>query len=138
MSHPGGTAGRGPAGSGQPSRPSGQLGVMPGHSGRPHGKASSWVLAAFVIAAFATGGAALILRLWPLFWACVGVFVLCIPVGVAIGIMDDTVVAGSAPGEHERAPSTLADERLAQADERQALLARQAAEQAPGEPRRRG
>lgn len=138
MSHPGATADRGPAGSGQAPRPSGQLGAMPGHSGRPHGKVSSWALAAVVIAAFATGGAALILQLWPLFWVCAGVFVLCVPVGMAIGIMDDTVVAGSSPGEHETAPSTLADKRLAQADERQALLARQAAEQPPGEPRRRG
>lgn len=137
MSHPESPAGRGSAGSSRAPRPSGHPGVMPGHSGRPHGKVSSWALAAVVIAAFATGGAALILQLWTLFWVCLGVFVVCIPVGMAIGIMDDTVVAGSTPGEHETAPSTLADERLAQADERQAL-ARQAAEQAPGDPRRRG
>ena len=138
MSRPEGTAGRGSAGGVQAPRPPGHPGAVPGQSSRPHGKVSSWVLAAVVIAAFATGGAALILRLWTLFWVCVGVFVLCIPVGMAIGIMDDTVVAGSTPGEHETAPSTLADERLAQAEERQALLARQAAEQAPGEPRSAG
>ena len=63
------------------------IGGHAAHQGRPR----SWVLVAVVVAAFCAGGAAIIAHLWPLFWACVGVTLLAIPVGKLIGIMDDTV-----------------------------------------------
>lgn len=65
--------------------------------GHPHGKPSSWALVAVVIAAFITGGVAIMTHAWWLFWACTGIVVLAIPAGKAIGIMDDTVAWGSTP-----------------------------------------
>jgi fatty acid desaturase len=59
--------------------------------GQRHGRPSSWALVAVVILAFIVGGFAVVFRLWPLFWVCVGIFVLCIPVGKVLGIMNDTV-----------------------------------------------
>jgi len=44
-----------------------------------------------VIIAFATGGVSLAIHAWWLFWVCAAVVVLAIPMGKAIGIMDDTV-----------------------------------------------
>lgn len=60
-------------------------------SGSPHGKPSSWVLVGVVTVAFSAGGAALILHLWWLLWACIAVVVLSVPVGKVIGLMEDTV-----------------------------------------------
>jgi hypothetical protein len=55
-----------------------------------------------VIAAFCAGGAAIVFHLWWLFWACVAIVVLSIPVGKLIGIMDDTVmVVGGTDPERE-------------------------------------
>jgi hypothetical protein len=71
------------------------IGGHTSHQGRPR----SWVLVAVVIAAFTAGGAAIIARLWPLFWVCVGVTLLAIPVGKLIGIMDDTVEVDGWPDE---------------------------------------
>jgi hypothetical protein len=65
--------------------------------GNPHGKLSSWVLVAVVTAAFVAGGLAIITHIWWLLWACLGVVVLAVPAGKAIGIMDDTVAWGSNP-----------------------------------------
>ena len=65
--------------------------------GHPHGKAASWVLVAVVIAAFITGGAAIIAHAWWLLWTCIGIVVLAIPAGKVVGIMDDTVAWGSTP-----------------------------------------
>jgi hypothetical protein len=70
-----------------------------GGHGSHQGSPASWVLVAVVIAAFTAGGAAIIARLWPLFWVCVGITFLAIPVGKFIGIMDDTVVVDSWPEE---------------------------------------
>jgi hypothetical protein len=61
-----------------------------GHSSH-YGRPRSWILVGVVIAAFCAGGAAIIVHLWPLFWACAGVVVLSVPAGKIIGIMDDTV-----------------------------------------------
>jgi hypothetical protein len=61
-----------------------------GHKVR-HGRPSSWALVAVVIAAFIAGGFAIVFRLWPLFWVCVGIFVLSVPAGKVLGIMDDTM-----------------------------------------------
>lgn len=74
--------------------------ARPTVGGHPHGRPVSWVLTGFVIAAFLAGGAALIVHLWWLFWVCVGVVVLAVPVGKVIGIMDDTVVFGATPGHN--------------------------------------
>lgn len=63
-----------------------------GHHPYRHGRPVSWVLVSVVIVAFCVGGAAIVAHLWWLFWACVGVVVLSVPVGKLIGIMDDTVV----------------------------------------------
>jgi hypothetical protein len=65
--------------------------------GHPHGKPASWVLVAVVIAAFITGGAAIIAHTWWLLWTCTGIVVLAVPAGKVIGIMDDTVAWGSTP-----------------------------------------
>jgi hypothetical protein len=66
-------------------------------TGSLHGKPSSWMLVAVVTAAFITGGLAIIMHTWWLFWACLGIVVLAVPAGKAIGIMDDTVAWGSTP-----------------------------------------
>lgn len=74
------------------------LGGHESHAGRPR----SWVLVGVVIAAFCAGGAAIVFHLWWLFWACVAIVVLSIPVGKLIGIMDDTVmVVGGTDPERE-------------------------------------
>lgn len=75
--------------------------ARPTAGGHPHGKPASWVLTAIVIVAFLAGGAGLILHIWWLFWVCLGVVVLSIPIGKAIGIMNDTVIWGATPG-HSR------------------------------------
>jgi hypothetical protein len=66
-----------------------ERGPEPPH--RHHGKPSSWLLVAVMISAFAAGGTSLILGSWLIFFVCAGVFVLCVPIGWAIGIMDDTI-----------------------------------------------
>ncbi|MBO0773439.1 MAG: hypothetical protein J2P35_18445 [Actinobacteria bacterium] len=73
-------------------------------SGNPHGKPSSWLLISVVITAFLAGGAAIITHLWWLLWTCVGVIVVAVPVGKAIGIMDDTVAWGSSPSSEDTGP----------------------------------
>ena len=65
--------------------------------GHPHGKPASWVLVAVVIAAFTTGGIALIAHAWWLLWTCAGIVILAVPAGKMVGIMDDTVAWGSTP-----------------------------------------
>lgn len=59
--------------------------------GRKHGRPVSWAVVVVAIAAFAAGGAALILGLWIMVYVCAGIFALCGPVGLLVGIMDDTV-----------------------------------------------
>lgn len=86
--------------------------------GRPHGKVSSWVLVSVVAIAFAVGGAAMILHVWWLFWACVAVCVLSVPVGMLIGIMEDTVgwtMPMSATQRRSRSVSSVA--RTGQAED---------------------
>jgi hypothetical protein len=56
-----------------------------------HGRPTSWALVVVVLLAFVVGAFAIVFRLWPLFWVCVGVFVLSVPVGKVIGVMNDTV-----------------------------------------------
>jgi hypothetical protein len=73
-------------------------------AGHLHGKPSSWLLVAMVIGAFITGGVAIIVHAWWLFWACAGIVVLAIPAGKLIGIMDDTVAWGSTPGTAQDPP----------------------------------
>ena len=87
----GGTPHQSPAHPGEPSH----LG------GHPHGKRSSWVLIGLVVIAFLAGGASLILHIWWLFWACLGVVLLAVPAGKAIRIMDDTVVYDSTAAPHD-------------------------------------
>jgi hypothetical protein len=65
--------------------------------GHPHGKPASWVLVAVVVAAFATGGLAIIAHAWWLMWACAGICLAALPAGKIIGIMDETVAWGSTP-----------------------------------------
>lgn len=59
--------------------------------GRKHGRPTSWAVVGVAVAAFAGGGAAMILGMWVLVFVCAGVFVLSGPVGLRLGIMDDTV-----------------------------------------------
>ncbi|HTU75332.1 MAG TPA: hypothetical protein VMG38_17605 [Trebonia sp.] len=56
-----------------------------------HGRPTSWALVAVVLAAFVAGAFAIVFKLWPLFWVCVGIFVLSVPAGKVMGIMNDTV-----------------------------------------------
>ena len=92
----------GPVTGGQPHQPFDQPEAVPTLGGHPHGKVSSWVLTGIVVVAFISGGGALILHLWWLFWVCAGVVVLSIPAGKAIRIMDDTVMwGGSRTAQHE-------------------------------------
>lgn len=56
------------------------------------------------MAAFITGGLAIITHIRWLLWACFGVVVLAVPAGKAIGIMDDTVAWGSNPAAGDDPP----------------------------------
>jgi hypothetical protein len=56
-----------------------------------HGRPTSWGLVVVVVLAFITGAFAIVFKLWPLFWVCVGIFVLSVPAGKVMGIMNDTV-----------------------------------------------
>jgi hypothetical protein len=105
------------------SGPTGEISAGQGHrpweqiehrhvpeGGHPHGKPASWVLVAVVIAAFITGGAAIIAHAWWLMWTCIGLVVLAIPAGKVVGIMDDTVAWGSTPAAtHDSPPDPEAD-----------------------------
>lgn len=82
-----------------PSRSETPAGGHESHNGRPR----SWILVGVVIAAFVVGGVAIVDHLWPLFWACLGVVLLAIPVGKMIGIMDDTVTVAAWPDDRPAA-----------------------------------
>jgi hypothetical protein len=56
-----------------------------------HGRPTSWALVVVVLLVFITGGFAIVFRLWPLFWVCAGIFLLSVPAGKVMGIMNDTV-----------------------------------------------
>jgi hypothetical protein len=78
--------------------------------GHPHGKPASWVLVAVVVAAFTTGGLAIIAHAWWLMWTCAGICVLALPAGKIIGIMNETVAWGSTPAAtHDPAQRQGAD-----------------------------
>ncbi|HLX47780.1 MAG TPA: hypothetical protein VKS82_05570 [Streptosporangiaceae bacterium] len=76
--------------------------------GHPHGRPSSWVVVAVVIAAFTAGGVSLVVQSWWLFWTCAGIIVLCIPAGKVAGIMNDTISWGSTPAATEPSPDAKA------------------------------
>lgn len=59
-----------------------------------HGRPVSWVLVSVIIAAFVAGAFAITTHTWWLFWVCLSVVVLSVPVGKIVRIMDDTVLAG--------------------------------------------
>jgi hypothetical protein len=50
-----------------------------------------------VVAAFTTGGLAIIAHAWWLLWTCAGICLLALPAGKIVGIMDETVAWGSTP-----------------------------------------
>jgi hypothetical protein len=78
--------------------------------GHPRGKPASWVLVGVVIAAFITGGTAIIAHAWWLLWTCIGIVVLAVPAGKVVGIMDDTVAWGSTPAaSHDSRPDPEPD-----------------------------
>lgn len=62
-----------------------------GH-GSHHGRLTSWLVVALAILASLVGGGALIAQAIILFYVCVGVFLLCVPLGAVLGVMDDTSV----------------------------------------------
>jgi hypothetical protein len=76
--------------------------------GHPHGRLSSWVVVAVVVAAFTAGGIALVVQSWWLFWTSAGIVVLCIPAGKIAGIMNDTISWGSTPAAAEPSPDAQA------------------------------
>lgn len=59
-----------------------------------HGSLKSWALVVILIGAFVAGAFAVVLKLWPLFWVCLGIVILSVPAGKLVGIMDDTVLEG--------------------------------------------
>ncbi|MDX6741877.1 hypothetical protein [Actinocorallia sp. A-T 12471] len=76
---------------------------LPRAHGNPHGKASSWVVVITAIVALIVGAVAFVMNAWILMWICVAVAVLCIPAGLAVKIMDDTVSWGApTPGSIPR------------------------------------
>jgi hypothetical protein len=82
--------------------------TLGGHS-QVHGRSSSWVLVTVVIAAFAVGGSAIVFHQWWLFWVCVAVVVLAVPIGKVIGIMGDTVLAGNPASQPGQEPHVAED-----------------------------
>ena len=102
--------GRGPMAGEAAHHPFDYPGAKPSLGGHPHGKLSSWVVAGAVVLAFIVGGSALIMHFWWLFWVCVGVVAASVPAGMAVRIMDDTVVWGATPGHNEAALPGLARE----------------------------
>lgn len=85
-----------------------------GHRYR-HGKPASWALVGVTIAAFVAGGFAIVCGLWWLFWVCLGVALLSVPAGKAIGIMGDTVLAGD-PSQQAGQGGMVADDVGSAAD----------------------
>jgi hypothetical protein len=72
-----------------------QPGEQPiGDHGYLHGRPTSWLFVAVLIAAFIAGGFAVVDHLWPLFWVCLAIAILAVPAGKLVGIMADTVVDG--------------------------------------------
>lgn len=70
------------------------------------------MLAAVVIAAFTTGGLAIIAHAWWLVWTCAGIIVPAIPAGKVVGIMNDTVGGDITPPlAHEPSQDQAADSR---------------------------
>ena len=55
----------------------------------------SWVFVGVVVAAFVAGAFAVVGRIWPLFWVCLGIAVLSVPAGKIVNIMGDTVLYGN-------------------------------------------
>lgn len=76
-----------------------------GERGHQHGRPSSWALVAVVLAASLAAGAALIVHLWWLFWAGVGIVLAAVPAGKIIGIMDDTMSWGHPPPVERQSPT---------------------------------
>ena len=107
--------------SGEPS----EHGTAPGNhvpgeqpiGGHPHshGKPASWALVGVIIAAFVAGGFAIVCGISWLFWACLGVVLLAVPVGKAIDIMGDTVLAGD-PSEQAGQDGAVAEDTGSAAD----------------------
>jgi hypothetical protein len=75
-------------------------------AGHLHGKPSSWLLVAMVMGAFTTGGVAIIVHAWWLFWACAGIVVLAIPAGKLIGTWT-TPSPGAAPHRRPQTHHTI-------------------------------
>jgi hypothetical protein len=80
-----------------------------------HGKPASWAFVGMIIAAFVAGGFAIVCGIWWLFWACLGVAFLAVPVGKAIDVMGDTVLAGD-PAEQAGQDSAVAEDTGSAAD----------------------
>ncbi|GAA1008455.1 hypothetical protein Aple_069830 [Acrocarpospora pleiomorpha] len=59
--------------------------------GDPHGRPISWIFVTVVVVVFTTGGIALIITNWPLFWTCFVLLILAAPIGRAIHITDDRI-----------------------------------------------
>ncbi|WP_062350985.1 hypothetical protein [Herbidospora yilanensis] len=68
-------------------------------TGNRHGRPRSWIYAGVFLGVFVLGGAGLVIGSMPLFWTCLVVLVVLVPVGKLIGVMDDTVMAPTDPEE---------------------------------------
>ena len=67
--------------------------TLGGHS-HLHGKPSSWLFVAVIVAAFVAGGFAVVYAAWVVFWVCLAIVLLSVPAGKVVGIMGDTVTVG--------------------------------------------
>jgi hypothetical protein len=87
------------------------------NGGHPHshGKPASWAFVGVIIAAFVAGGFAIVCGIWWLFWACLGVAFAAVPVGKAIDVMGDTVLAGD-PSEQPGQDGPVAEDTGSSAD----------------------
>ena len=57
-----------------------------------HGRPLSWVTVAIFLAAFATGGVALTVGAWWLFWTCVGVVAASVVLALVVDVVSDVVL----------------------------------------------
>jgi|ERR1700761_4990649 len=79
------------------------------------GKPISWIFVGVTIAVFATGGFSIVFGIWWLFWACLGAFILTVPVGKAIDIMGDAVLIGD-PSQQAGQGGSVAEDTGSAAD----------------------
>ncbi|WP_061296470.1 HGxxPAAW family protein [Herbidospora cretacea] len=64
-----------------------------------HGRPRSWIYVSVFLIVFTLGGIGLVIGSMLMFWICLGLLVVLLPVGRLIGVMEDTVSAPTDPQE---------------------------------------